>query len=334
MKETIKLFKGLPIESKKTRKGTKALHEATLRNGFIFSPEVIGNYTDDELMKIVEDLKLNLSAIELNNMFHKSWQKIKYANIRQLVMEQLLHYITTYGFEELNIYDENSVYIPNEKLDIPDIDTDLKFTVIKGLTKEELKEKVLTMINSGIALKEETIKDIVVVAKYVELLVEDVDVIKNKEVKVIMYDELNLIPESPIEFLRFIMYKTTGKTLLIKNMGLISEIKINDGKEVADLFLLYKTTYGLEKLAQIFYRYKPLFLALKVNKALKIYVNKIRKLAVKNHKPMPADYLNDITANLNKGIKIDTEVLIKELSKVNTFRKIRLAYALKFRTSD
>ena len=60
-----------------------------------------------------------------NQTFHKSWEKVEKAPIEQLVLEQIVHYITTYGFEELGIYDKNSVYIPKEKLEIPELDKDI-----------------------------------------------------------------------------------------------------------------------------------------------------------------------------------------------------------------
>ena len=69
-------------------------------------------------------------------------------------------------------------------------------------------------------------------------------------------------------------------------------------------------------------------------KQLNTIINKIRKLAKVHHKPMPEDYLNEVTAKIKNGQEISKVMLISELSKVNTFRKIRLAYALKFRTKD
>jgi len=67
---------------------------------------------------------------------------------------------------------------------------------------------------------------------------------------------------------------------------------------------------------------------------LKTIINRMRKLAVKYHQPMPEDYLNEITAKIKKGETIDIDKLKSELEKFNVFRKIRLAYALKFRTKD
>jgi len=100
------------------------------------------------------------------------------------------------------------------------------------------------------------------------------------------------------------------------------------------LFVKYAKNHGLERLAEIFYRFKPIFLAFRVDRRLRPLINKIRKLAIKHHRPMPEDYLNAITLKIKKGQPIQENRLMEELSRVNIFRKIRLAYALKFRTKD
>jgi len=337
MKSTLRLFRALPIETKKKKKATKTLLEKTIHKGFVFSPEVIHNYPEAELMRLADiiEQEMGLTPEQMNSSFHKSWQKIAEADIGQLVVEQVVHYITTYGFEQMGIYSESSVYIPNEKLEIPDIDIEnISLVVIHGYTKEELKEKLLRLLGSGIALAEKTIESVVDIALWLELSREEIEAIKNKETRIILYDYLGIVPQNPTEFLRYIVYKAADKTLLIKSNGLIEEIKTHKNVVTVRLFSKYEKEHGLEKLAEIFYRFKPLFLAFKTNTQLSAKINKLRKLAVKYHKPMKEDYLNTVTARLKRGETINRSILEKELGRVNTFRKIRLAYALKFRTKD
>ena len=333
MESTIRLFKAIEIKSKRKKNPSKKLLEATIKKGFIFSPEVVANCSNIMgLIKMVEK-EMGLTAEQLNNSFHKSWAKIKDASMEQLVIEQIIHYITTYGFEKLGVYNEDSVYIPHEKLEIPELKEDIKLIIIRGYTKKELKDKLLNLVNSGIALKEETINDIIDVANLVELKTKEIDLIKNREVKIRLYDKLKKIPENPVEFLRCIIYKITGKSLLIKSNSLIDEIKSNDSKHSYNLLKKYKKEFGLKKLSEVFYRFKPLFLSLK-DDSNKTIINKIRKLAKKNHKPLIEDYLNSITSKIKNKKKINQKELEKELNKVNIFRKIRLAYALNYRTKD
>ncbi len=334
MKSTIRLFKSLPIETKEKKSDDK-LMEKTLPMGFVFAPEVIANYSDyNSLIKIVEEV-YGMTAEKMNSSFHKSWKKIKEADIEQLVMEQIIHYMTTYGFESMGFYDASSVYIPREELNIPELkEESIHIVVIKGYTKDELKEKLIKLLESGIALKEETKDDVLDIATYVEISKEEVSNIKNKEVRIALYDYFNIVPSDPLEFLRYLVYKATNETLLIKNSDLIGKIKEKDNLSIVRLFSDYAKEYELTRLSEIFYRFKPIFLAFRTNKSLKVTINKIRRLAEKNHKPLLEDYLNNVTALLKVGKQLDKNRLTHELDKVNIFRKIRLAYALKYRTKD
>jgi len=338
----LRLFKALPvIHLKRTKKLNDAILKETIRRGFLFSSDIVFDYSEEALRKLIPiiEKEVGLTPEKMNATFHKSWKKVKETPIEQLIFEQIIHYFTTYGFEALGIYDENSVYIPYEKLEIPELKENIKLTLIKGYTDEELKEKILKLLQSGIALKEETIKDIVEVIKYVGIDKKEIDNVKNKEVRITLYDLLDLFPQNPIEFLRYVIYKVTGDTLLIKNKTTIETIKSKlQNKDVRfqieKLFNNYTRKYSLEGLSLLFYRFKPLFLAFRCNSTMKTKINKVRKLAVKHHKPMLEDYLNTITARIKNRKRIDLVLLRKELSRVNIFRKIRLAYALKFRTKE
>jgi len=374
---TLRLFKALPITEKKKVKITKGLLKKTIRKGYVFSPEVVCTYFNVQLsegqnylLDLIEEI-YGITAEKLNSSFHKSWAKIKDTPQEELMVEQLAHYLTTYGqeqpkecliekeeqfgvdhlaekiielpdFRSDKIQDENYVYIPKEVLNIPGIlSGDTQLVIIKGLTKDELKEKLMDLLSSGIALKEETVQDCVEVAKFVELDDMETVGIKNKEVKIALYDRLGLVPQNPVEFLRYVVFKATGDTLLIKNKALIEKIKESKTKTPSVTFSLFHSYCnsnvdgGLPNLAEIFYRFKPIFLALKHDSPkMAGVINKIRRLAVKYHKPMPEDFLNTVTAKLKESHRFDYGKLAFELGRVNVFRKIRLAYALKYRTKD
>ena len=333
MKATIKLFKALPVQDTKKKEPGRSLLEVTVPRGFVYSPEVVSNYSEEELLRMAKEI--GRTSEQLNSSFHKSWKKVKEADIVQLVLEQIIHYFTTYGFESLGIYDKDSVYIPNEKLDIPDVKVDsMNLVIIKGYTKEELKEKVLKMLSSGVALKEDTLNYIVEICLFVGVSVDDLQKVKNKEVRIKLYEYLDILPEDPLEFLRFLLYRTTNETLLIKNEELIKKIKTGDNLKALILLTKYKERYGLRNLAKIFNRFKPLFLAFKSDHhRINSIINRISKLSKIYHEPMKVDYLNAVTSMIqDRSILMTT--LVKELDKANTFRKIRLAYALKYRTKN
>ena len=337
MESTLRLFKALPVATKGKLFPTRELLEDTIKRGYVFSPEVLANYHPNELagLKLQVETIYGISGEKANATFHKSWTKVKNASIEQLVIEQIIHYFTTYGAESVGLYDKDFVYIPNEQLDVPGVDLDeIKLVVIRGYDEQELKEKILKLLASGIALKGDTIKDIADVAFFVNLDGDDISTIKNKEVRTILYDHLGLFPNVPTEFLRHIVYVATGKTLLIKSKQVIEEIKEKADVRILKYFKGYEREQGLEKLAEIFYRFKPIWLAFRTNRELKAIINRIRKLAYTYHKPMPEDYLNTVTAKIKQNKVIYSGRLERELSKVNVFRKIRLAYALKYRTKE
>jgi hypothetical protein len=304
----------------------------------VFAPEVIFNYSEKELCSLICSIEeeIRLTPEQMNSAFHKSWKKIQEASIEQLVLEHLVHYFTTYGFESLGVYEADSVYIPSERLDIPEIDLEhISLVLIHGYTKEDIKTKLLKVLQSGIALSDNTIKDIVDVAKYVGITQEDVQETKNKEVKIALCEHLEMFPEEPAEFLRYVLYKITGRTLLIKDVSTIEALKTAEDLSAAfHLFQTYQSTYGIQRLAEIFYRFKPLFLALRSDPSFRSMINRIRKLAPKYHKPMRGDYLNEVTARIQAAQGIDGSLLRECLEKANPFRKIRLAYALQYRTQD
>ncbi|MBD3192285.1 MAG: hypothetical protein GF308_16720, partial [Candidatus Heimdallarchaeota archaeon] len=335
-KATIRLFRALPIQAKQEQLPSEELLKETTKRGFIFAPEVVYNYSEQELLdqiNVIEE-EIGLTPEQMNSSFQKSWKKVEKAPLTKLVVEQLVHYFTTYGYEQLGIYDKDSVYVPGTKIDIPNFNEDVKIVVIKGYTKEELKDKLIKILNSGIALAEETKKDVLEVAVFSEINAEDISLIRNREVKAVLFDYFELFPENPVEFLRYLLYKTINSTLLIKNEETFEAIKeaVKGKIKIVKLFKNYQEKHGLEKLSEIFFRFKPLFLAYRYNSNLRPVINKLRKLADKHHKPLEEDFLNSITAWIKKGVEIDRERLQKELDNAAIFRKIRLAQALNYRT--
>lgn len=328
-KETLSLFNVIQVEKKSKRKDL--LLEKTIKHGFILDPSV-AKIADDELLETISNV-IGISGEKANQTFHKSWRIIKDTPQEELMMQQIIHYMTTYGFETLGIYRDEAIYIPNEELDIPEVKDDIRLIVIKGLNKTEILEKILDLGAGGIALKEETIKDIMTIVEYNKYNSDFLYQIFNKELKAKLNEFYNIIPKDPVEYLRFVINKITEESLLIKNNYLIEKIKASNTKlHVRTLDKLLEE--APKDLAKIFYRYRKLFLALKTVSTNKTFFNTLRKQAIHKHQPLPEDFLNAITSKIKRKEKISTVTLKKELEKVSIFRKIRLAYALKFRTKE
>lgn len=247
-------------------------------DGFIIEPDAL--WAKKDIIKYYSKEKLN--GNDLNKTFHKSWEKIKNSTRWELLIDQIEHYLSTYGS---NFQDE--IYIPNEVLNIPEMK--LTFKVIKAYSVDEMTEKCLSLLKSGIALKEETIDDLLLILnKELDYKFTGKENIRNKEAIVKIADLYKIYPENPVEFFRYVIFKTTATSLLIKNNTLIESIKESKFNP-SELF----ENFGLERLAEIFNRFKPLFLTYK-SKSPKT-INKISKLSKIYHKPLISNPLNNAT---------------------------------------
>ena len=246
--------------------------------GYIITPNAL--WAKDRIIAFFKAEKLN--GNDLNKTFHKSWNKIKNSSRYELYVEQIEHYMSTYG-SDFN----DEIYIPEEILNIPNVK--LNYKVINAYSADIMKQKCLTLLKSGMALKEDTVDELII------LLVDELgytftgnENIRNKEAIVKLAEYYNIYPENAVEFFRYIIYRATDTTLLIKNDALIALIKESSYNPTQAF-----KQFGLEKLAEIFNRFKPLFLAFK-NKASKT-INKISKLSKTYHKPLVSNPLNDVT---------------------------------------
>lgn len=338
MKSALNLFKAVPIKGGITPDKTRfeTVNAQFVKSGFVFAPEVLAEYKGEDLKALVKNVNdlYGKDGADLNKSFHKSFAKVRDASMEELWYEQALHYLTTYGFEEMGFFSHDTVFVPHEELDIPLITEGFKLTVIRGLTEDELKAELLTFLSSGIALKEATIKDVLEIATVVGVTQEESQEVKNKEVRIALYDYFGFVPSNNLEFLRYMVYKITGMTQIIKNKATIETIKDKFALTHEGMLVKYVDSYGEEELAKLFYRYKPVFLAFRKTPKAKKVVNAIRRSAVKNHVPMKPDFLNDLTGKIKRGEAINVKEFQTALNNANTFRKARLAYALKYRTED
>lgn len=327
---TLNLFKAVPNLSEEKFSAYELDNEKNLSNGFFVTEEafkVCPCVADEKIFDFIKK-KFGYNIFELNQSFYKSFQTVAESSPQKILANKLLHYMTTYGFESLGIFNSETVYIPNEKLELPEDAQPIKITVINFLDKKEIEQRIIKLIMTGAALSEETLKDVVTIFKFLGTKL-NVDEVPNKELKNFLCEMLNILPKNPTEFLRFMIYKGTGSTLLIKNRDTIFTLK-HSKQNFDEYFMNYIEENGLKKLAEIFFRFKPLWLAFKVHSPyLKTTINKMRKLAKKYHKPVEKKILETLTS----AKKIDLEKLKAELKKVTVFKKISIVNSLLYRSA-
>lgn len=257
----------------------------------------------------------------LNNPFHATWDKVANADYRQLVVEQVLHYLSTYGREAFGL--GAAPVVPTENFQFPDnqplpVESLTIMRVVDAEVANDIVEHTLTTVAAPHK------NDMVFYNTYcmnTTLLPEKV---KSNELRTLLYTVKNLYPEDEDEFIRYLLYRSIGSTLVIKNKKTIKTIKnaMKDGN-IARFVLTGFQKANLSKLARNFLRLKPIYLAFKTPDTAS-YINKIRRLADIYHKPM-SDLRVANLSNLfyqgenGKVKKVIEKMSMRELIKVRNF---------------
>lgn len=352
IKAELRLFKAYTDDTKLS--GVGIVNQDALKSGLL----IVDICSDEVLASAVE--LYGIKPEEWNQTFHKSFQTVIDTPIEVLVAQQLIHYFTTYGLEDLGLYNEELVYIPKEKLDIPELAGDIKLIPINKITERDLGDRILSLLSSGVALSKQTVEDIMLLSDYIDK--EKFDEIKNKEIKIALYDKYNIVPKNNMDFLRYLVYKLTDSTMLIKSNDMIRVLSNCDKEKALKLLKSYVgKPYGYKKLGEIFLSENELFVAIKahnveneVHKELNHIINRIRREANKSRKKIGYDVLDRLTsiygydkvsgdfiynpwfkkdvaeATLTQ-VKLNQGELIKKLDDVTIFREIRILNAIAYR---
>ena len=325
---TLELFKSLPMEE--TVQDNDVNVEQLLKAGVYFTPTA-QKYCciDNEVAQLVFRT-VGVDICAFNNFFHKSFDKVANASEEQLVLEQIMHYITTYGCNAMGVFDRERVYIPNEIMHIDDEDDKFCIRIVRAMSKDSIYEEISKLFTSGIALGSETIENIFTLIEHYNFTF-DIDNVANKEVRCMLYVRTNTVPKSPTELIRLLHYVATDSTLLVNSANrrkLLQKYLLDENRQklVNRILKQYVDEQGLMPLARIFFRYKKIILIFK-NKDNAQIINAVRRLATKNHIPCQKQILDRITS----GEDIDINELRKELNNVTVFKKISLLNGIRYR---
>lgn len=318
--ELIKIF-GVAVSEPTEMLSFATVNTEAVKKGYIVHPDAC---TKSVLNFIREQ------NVDYNSTFYKTFEDVTSKSRFELFIDQVLHYASTYGTDY-----HGEAYVPNENYKDTIVFAFDKYKVITAVSKEEMCNKCLNLFYSGIALKQETIAACAdflfdcVAAKEFNSANIDVDKIQNREALVVVCSKFGKYPNNAISLFRYIVYVATNETLLIKNRNLIEKIKNS-----CNAFNFRNLTEKqIVALSTIFFRYKPLFLAFKCTMNSPV-INKIRRLAEKNHKPLKvgmleamlnADYLD---AYATGKVNIDVGKLNAELENCTNFKLIRLIQTL------
>lgn len=262
---------------------------------------------------------LDTKTCNWNSTFYKTWEDVTSKNRLELAVDQLVSYAINGSGGNFNMNDHDYSLVPDIR----------KYKVIYPITKEELYSKCIDMVTSGIALKQSTMMTVCdFIIKYPDLIPSEtaIDDIKNKEAQIYLCDKMGITPWDKFALLRYIVYKVTGETQIIKNKHIIMDI------ENGNPFDLNVLSEGqLEGLASIFFRYKPIFLGLKSHNFpnQKYIVNKLRRMADKLHKPMEMGFWEVVVNKycnvqyLKHKLQSDNPSNFKLINLIQTIRENR-----------
>ena len=302
MKATLDLF-GKAIAGKTV--DFRTVNELAVKVGYIVHPDCCTQEVYDWL---------KTKSVNYNATFYKAWNDVISKSRFELFIDQIIHYATTYGTGHTGI-----PYIPNDGSISPEFHN---LKVISVITLEEAKERAAKMLYSGVALKQETIDAIFTIVSVNEI---EVNKVANKEALMIICKAQNVIPSSSDDCVRYAIYLATGNTLLIKDRSTLTALKTLGSK-----FYLDAIFNNPEVLAESFFRYKPIWLAFKQNNARnKTFVNKLRKLANRFHKPKAPGFWANILSDTSLLPQLEAK-----LPELNNYKKVALLQAILVRQKE
>jgi hypothetical protein len=309
-----------------------------LEHGIVLNDILYNSYHIDTIKELHKHITFhNLNKYQLNSTFHKSWKKIQSAPYFQLVVEQLLHYFSTYGLESLGYkYDESLVYIPTEKLELKD--TDINEIIVKHIDIVD-KEKAVNIfndyVNKGIGLDAYTLnhlKNIFDLFYEYNLISQDY-MTNNRQLNTYIDKKLNRLPNEPEDMLRYIVYGLTKESQIVKSKRFLRRIinVLSTRVDMTNDVIKWIRHIPERRWAEIFYRYKTIFLTIKQHvPQLKSDINKIRKLAYKYHKPIKPRIVDDLFTFV-RNTTVTFDVIDKEVRDTSIFKLIKIHNAARIR---
>lgn len=259
---------------------------------------------------------------KLSKTLFKDWDTIRNTPGFVLDVAQFISYLKTFTGSDFGIkigYDGKIIYGDDKVSEYMSYAN----TFTETISYEEYYNMLLDLASSNTGLSSDDVK------VCIELLnVDDIDKVANREIKLGMYVKYNTVPKDPEEFIKYVIYKATDETLVVKNDALYESLKASEISYWV-LFELYTKTIGNDKkaltnLAKIYYRYKKVFAVIKnsdYNVTLSKMINKISKLAKKYHEPIVEPWYMNVLDNLDA-------VTQESLEALDSDRLGKLAYIL------
>lgn len=257
-----------------------------------------------------------------NSTFYKTIEDVASKDRFELLIDQLLHYASTYGTDY-----EGEVYCPNGD----PIEINYKtYTVIRAVSPKEMFDMCVDCINAGAALATDTLKELV---DYIVQNVRkhhfaiDLDAIANRDALCMISDALGVLPNTGAAIVRVLFFKVFGTPMPIQGHKQLNALLGNrhcqaSTADLSGVDLRKLTDQQLIELSKVFRRYRKFLLGLKRADRNRAAINKIRRLSDKYHEPMKAGFWENLTNLTEKEVmsRLDSEIVKLD----NNFKITRL----------
>ena len=342
IKATLRLFNSVPEVLEQMNSSEEVCipfadirNSETLKHGFMLTQSAVLHCpfcNSEEGIALLTDI-IGYDLLQLNRSFYESISQSYGTSAEEAFIQQLIHYFSTYGLTSLKLYQDKFVYIPAREFGNPEGSiSPVKVKVVDYISDKDLVKRITNLIiKTSVALSEQSIKDIITIIRYLKIDL-NFSLIRNKEVRIRLLSESEEVTADPEDLIRILLFRASKDTLFIKDIVHIGYLKIYaKNGECRELFNKYLTRYGKIRLAGVFFRLKPFFLALRRDDQLRPVINSIRKLAKTYHVPKSLGILDLITS---KSDLFTRDAIVNELEKVSVFRKISILNAMLYRASN
>lgn len=239
------------------------VNEDQLSNGPYVQHADIGVVTDfDPTNEQSAVLEAAFKPLNLHTFFTREERET--ASLEHLLVKQLLHYIEVYGLGMPGLFDLTASQ-----------GTVIVMRFVQGITVDDLTEMVQNLLYTNAP-----VKDAAQLKRIIDDhgLTFDINEVKNNEMRVALYRPGVDTFKSGDDAVRYICYRATGETLLIKSPEVIEAVA--GAALPSDFFVRHEMS-----LAEVFNRHKRIILAAKGKKTARA-INRITRLSKTRHVPI------------------------------------------------
>lgn len=225
--------------------------------------------------------------LKLKTMF--SLEERNNTDVSTLITKQITHYFITYGLGAGDVYD---ITFDGGKV--------ITMTMIRGITVDELGDMFRKKLYTNAPVDK--------INLYKNLVKDynfdyDLEKIKNNELRIMLYEPDTHTLNSGDDFVRYMIYKATDNTMLIKSRDVLESVSAKKS--------LFKNKFikkNENAIAQVFNRHKAIILAAK-GKHNRNSINRVSRLSKTMHKPVHEPVAKRFVSLYMSGVKVSVDQL-------------------------